>query len=395
VTLTIRELGPDDAAAAWSLSSLAFGYHDRPMPPEWGDDRPGRHLWGVFDGDGRLLAKALDREQAHWFGGRSVPASGVAGVAVAAEARGGGLGRTVLTRLLAAARDRGAVISTLFPTTAVPYRRLGWEEVGALVNTAVLAMVLDPLPAPAGITTRAATVDDVAAMRDIYAAVARAGTGMMDRSGPLYDRDPADVINGWNGTTVAVGAGGVVGYATWDRGGGYDASGRIEVGDLMAVTADAAAALLGMLRRWASVAPTLVFRQGGADPLPLLTALGVQGRVERRQPWMLRLVDVARAVAARGWSPFLKGTVDIALTDAECPWNAGEYRLVLDGGEGRWEPGGTGRVRFTPRALAAWYAGAAAPAVLRRAGLLDGPDDDDAFLAVATAGPEPTLLDYF
>jgi len=33
--------------------------------------------------------------------------------------------------------------------------------------------------------------------------------------------------------------------------------------------------------------------------------------------------------------------------------------------------------------------------VLRRAGLLDGPDDDDAFLAVATAGPEPTLLDYF
>jgi predicted acetyltransferase len=230
-------------------------------------------------------------------------------------------------------------------------------------------------------------------MREIYTGFAREGTGMMDHTGPLWDG--TDLLADWNGTTVAVGAGGVLGYATWDRTGGYDASGRIEVGNLIAVTADAATALLAMLGRWASVAPTLVFRQGGADPLPLLTALGVQGRVERRQPWMLRLVDVAGAVAARGWSPFLKGTVDIALADPECPWNSGQYRLVLDGGEGRWEPGGSGRVRVTPRGLAAWYAGAASPGVLRRAGLLDGPDDHDAFLAVATAGPEPTLLDYF
>jgi predicted acetyltransferase len=183
-------------------------------------------------------------------------------------------------------------------------------------------------------------------MREIYTGFAREGTGMMDHTGPLWDG--TDLLADWNGTTVAVGAGGVLGYATWDRTGGYDASGRIEVGNVIAVTADAATALLAMLGRWASVAPTLVFRQGGADPLPLLTALGVQGRVERRQPWMLRLVDVAGAVAARGWSPFLKGTVDIALR-TPMPWNSGQYRLVLDGGEGRWEPGGSGRCG-SPRA---------------------------------------------
>jgi predicted acetyltransferase len=100
------------------------------MPADSAAVRPGRRPWGVLDADGRLLAKAVDREQGHWFGGRVVPASGVAGVAVAADVRGGGLGRAVLTRLLEAARDRGAVVSTLFrplpcPTAASGGRRSG------------------------------------------------------------------------------------------------------------------------------------------------------------------------------------------------------------------------------------------------------------------------------
>ena len=69
---------------------------------------------------------------------------------------------------------------------------------------------------------------------------------------------------------------------------------------------------------------------------------------------------------------------------------------MLDGGSGRLEPGGSGAVRLTVRGLAVLYAGAAGPAVLRRAGMLTGGDpDSDAFLEAATAGPRPALLDYF
>ena len=395
VTFDIRLTTPDDASAAWALGSLAFGYHHEPMPADWmSRSHPGRQQWGIFDGD-RLLAKAVDREQGHWFGGRVVPASGVAGVAVAADVRGGGLGRQVLTRLLVGARERGAVISTLFHTTPFPYRRLGWEEVGALVKTAVPTMIFEGLRPPTGVTTRAATVDDLPAVHDIYATVARAGTGMMDRTGPAFTRTPEEELTDWDGLTVAVGAGGVLGYSTWDRGPGYDASGRVLVGDLMGLTAEATTALIAMLRQWGSVAPTIVLRHGGADPTHLLSSVSIHGRVEQSQPWMLRLIDVAGAIAARGWSPHVSGSVDIELTDPECPWNAGAFRLVLDGGEARWERGGTGRVRFTPRGIASWYAGAATPGTLRRADLLDGGTDDDAFLLAATAGPTPTLLDYF
>jgi predicted acetyltransferase len=167
------------------------------------------------------------------------------------------------------------------------------------------------------------------------------------------------------------------------------------VGDLMGLTVDATTALLAMLGQWGSVAPAIVFRHGGPDVLQLLTAVSIHGRVEQSQPWMLRLVDVAEAVAARGWSPLVNGAVDIELTDVECPWNSGAFRLVLDGGEARWEPGGAGRVRFTPRGLASWYAGAASPDTLRRAGLLDGSTDHDQLLLAATAGPTPSLLNYF
>jgi hypothetical protein len=50
----------------------------------------------------------------------------------------------------------------------------------------------------------------------------------------------------------------------------------------------------------------------------------------------------------------------------------GGHRLVWDGEKVACEPGGTGDVRMGPRGVAAWFAGAADTATLRRAGLLTG-----------------------
>ena len=119
------------------------------------------------------------------------------------------------------------------------------------------------------------------------------------------------------------------------------------------------------------------------------------GTVHTRQPWMLRVVDAAGAIAARGFAPAVRGEVELELLDVECPWQAGPHRLVLAEGVAHLEPGGGGRVRMTPRGFDAWYAGAASPAALRRAGLIDGDTASDAILAAASAGPPPVLHDYF
>lgn len=389
----IRPLTADDRSAAWKLGSLAFGYHDHDMPQDWGSDDSGRRTWAVFDDSGRLVAKAVDREQGQWFGGRIVPTCGVAGVAVVPEGRGKGLARLVLSHLLAAARDRGAVISTLFPTTPFPYRRLGWQEVGALTHLAVPTVALTPARADAEVTLRPALHSDIPAIHELYRAAAMAGTGMMERSGPMF---ADDFLSHFDGVTLAVGPSQAVeGYASWTRGPGYDAKSKLTVYDLIGSTARATDTLLAMLASWESVAPTVVMRLSFSDPV-MLSISSASARIESRQPWMVRLVDVVGAVAARGWPTHVEGRVDLELEDDVCPWNAGRYRLEMAGGVAKLEPGGTGEVQLTPRGLGLWYAGAVTPDFLRRAGFLSGGDArTDDLLRTATAGPPPSLQDYF
>ena len=390
----IRRLTSEDREASFKLGSLTFGYHAQPMPDHFDPAKPGWVSYGAFDPEGRLVAKAVDREQGQWFGGRVVPTSGVAGVAVVPDKRRKGLGRLVLTRLLQEARERGAAISTLFPTTPFPYRRLGWEEVGALTYFALPASALAGVRPDPRVELRPATLGDFSAISGLYREVAAAGTGLMERSGPLFTTGD-DMIGHFDGVTVATDTtGAVVGYASWDRGPGYDASGKLTVYDLIGSTGGATATLLAMIAGWASVAPNIVLRLPDQDPAFLhLASMGT--RVESRQPWMARMVDAQAAVSARGWPPHLSGRVDLELGDEICSWNEGRFVLELSGGEGKLSAGGEGTLRLEARGMALWYSGAATPASLRRAGLLSGPAGDDAFLQAATAGPAPALLDYF
>lgn len=391
--ITLRHLTSEDGPAAFKLGSLTFGYHARPMPESYNPVKPGLISYGAFDSEGRLIAKAVDREQGQWFGGRVVPTAGVGGMAVVPDKRRKGLARLVLSHLLQGARERGAAISTLFPTTPFPYRRLGWEEVGALTYHALPALALAGIRPDPRIELRPATLGDFPAISALYREVAAAGTGLMERSGPMFSKGD-DMIDDFDGFTVAVEDGAVVGYASWDRGPGYDASGKLTVYDLIGSTDGATATLLTMIAGWHSVAPNIVLRLSDQDPAFLHFALSGT-RIESRQTWMARMVDVQAAVSARGWPPHLSGRVQLHLTDDICPWNEGRFTLEVSGGDAKLVPGGAGTVRLEPRGMALWYSGAASPAMLRRAGLLSGPAGDDAFLQAATAGPVPSLLDYF
>jgi predicted acetyltransferase len=390
----VRLLTGDDMTAAWLLSRATFG-GDRTPPPAWLAEWQSQRAWGVFDA-GRLVAHAVDREQQQWFGGRLVPTCGVASMVVVPEMRGMGLARKALTALLAAARDRGAVISTLFNTIAAPYRRLGWEEVGTLTWLTLPTLALAGVRRPELVELRSAVAADVPGLRSVYRAVAQVGTGWVERSGPLFPATPEAVLAAHDGITVAFGPGGVVeGYAAWDRGRDPDGVGHLTVPDLVGGTERATTALLAMLGRWASVAPTLRLRLPDRDPA-LLLAETTKSRVASRHPWMLRVVDVCGAIAARGWPPHLSGDVDLALEDDICPWNTGKYRLVIADGTARLEPGGDAHVKIAMRGLALLYASAAGPAVLRRAGLLSGGDGNtDALLQAVSAGPAPAILDLF
>jgi predicted acetyltransferase len=392
--LVTRPLGESDLDAAWELGRLAFGAPQRQRDPETGPRvGDGVNRWGAFDGDGRLVAKASDVEHEQWWGGALVPALGVAGVAVQAEARGRGAGHAVMTALLHGARERGAAVAALFCTSTAVYRSLGFEACGVL-RRVHLPTALVPARFPESIGLRAGTGRDWPDVRAVYDEVARTGNGLLSRRGAVF-ADPPDgaLPDGLDGVTLAEdGDGRVVGYATWVRGEGYDDKAVVAVPDCLALTPDAADALLASLSGWRSVAPTMRFRlppwvDAVAARLPLEKA-----REHRVDVWMHRPLDVVAAVAARGWPAPLAGAVDLRLAG-----NDGAWRLTLDGGTGRLErSAGDPAAVLSVRGWSLLWSGAARCAQLRQAGLLDGPADDDAALDALLGGGGPSgLLDYF
>src|SRR6476661_6302367 len=84
---------------------------------------------GAFD-EGRLVGTALYHDMRQWWHGRAVPMAGVAGVTVAPEYRGQGVGRALMTALTELMAERGYPLSALYPATMTIYRSLGWEIAG-------------------------------------------------------------------------------------------------------------------------------------------------------------------------------------------------------------------------------------------------------------------------
>ncbi|WP_168200978.1 enhanced intracellular survival protein Eis [Allokutzneria sp. NRRL B-24872] len=396
VELTIRPLADEDVPARYELNRVAFG-RTQPLSQVQATlpriaDQAGVNWWGVFDSRGALVADAADREQGQWFGGRLVPASGIAGVAVAPEFRGAGVAQKLLKHMLGAARDRGAVISTLMPSVPGLYRKLGWEQVGAIVDERVATTALQSVRPAAGVTVRRVTVEDFPTVMEVYRAYARAGNGLMERSGPLFKATPAEVLDEYRMTLVE-GPDGAEGYASWQRTDNYGPGAKLVVTDLVTLTDRALTTLVAQFGSWGTVAPTTELRLAVPDEL----TWGLPVHLERASTdaWMLRLVDASAAIAARGW-PELRATVDLEIVDDVCPWNAGPHRLVVAAGSASLEPGGSGEVVISSRGLAVLYGGGASTAALRRSDLLHGGDGrTDALLDAAFAGPRPGLLDAF
>ena len=386
-----RPLEERDLDQMWELEREAFNVD--PAHRDWWAQQERaaglERLEGVFV-DGRLVAMAGALGLGQWFGGRSVPMGGLRAVATRVEQRGRGHATRAVRAALAAMRARGEVISTLYPQVVHPYRRLGWEIGGTLFFRMVPPSALRAI-APSSIAVRRAADADRPRIRACYDRVARTTSGFVDRTDGrwswLFARGEDDF---W----YVAGDDGYVVYRHLDPPGRPEGF-RLLVLDLVATTPEALRALWTTLGATASMVPTIVFRSGIPEPLAGLLG-GNDVTVARERPWMLRVVDAPGAIAARGYDADVRAVVPLELDDPDCPWNAGRWRLVVENGGGRLEPGGDGGVRLGVGALAALYTGWTTTAVLARTGLLDGGDPAERTgIDRVFAGRTPWMLDEF
>jgi predicted acetyltransferase len=166
--------------------------------------------------------------------------------------------------------------------------------------------------------------------------------------------------------------------------------------ELWAATRNAAAGLLGFLGSHGAMTKDVCFHHAALPSAPDVTFLtdldGMDG--DMFGTWMLRLVDVAGALEARGWPDHVSCRVALEVDD---PFLDAPQRLVLEVQEGvaRVTPGGDGGVRTGVGALSAWYSGYLRACDAARQGLLDGGTRELAALDRLTGDRRVWLPDHF
>jgi predicted acetyltransferase len=393
-----RPIGPADIAASVTLSAEAFGDlpagFTPPSPDAW--PLPGRHSWGTWDDD-RLVARVMGREYHSWWHGREVPTCGIAGVAVAAESRGAGLlddlMRTVLDEGL---RERGEVVSTLYPTAPGIYRRYGYEVVTSLLEVELATAQLSRVTADPAVRLRRATTDDVDDVRRVYAAWAAAHNGPLTRSGPSFPAAADELLGSFTAVTLAVLDDRVVGFCSWHRGTGYDETSTIVVDDLVSLHAGATRSLWAMLGSHASVTGRVRLSTSGEDPVRLALPFA-EWRTTRQVPYMLRVHDVAGALSGLRLGP-LEARVPFSVEGDLLGSTDGHWLLTTAAdGTSTCVPGdpADGGPVLAPRGLALLFSGAQSCAAVRCAGLMHGDGGSDAVLDALLGGRQVHVRDYF
>lgn len=394
--LQIRPITPDDDFdAQLDLKQRAFGIDTEQQKASWLRVARLRAAQGLFLGaflDGAPAGAAIVHDMRQYWAGQPVKMAGIASVKVAPEHRGRGIGRAIMTEVLRLAAGRGYPLSALYPATMPVYRSLGWELAGAKYRFTVPARSLLALREPdeaaggggAGyrdVPVRRATPADAAAVIGVVGEAHRAARD----AGPLtWDEGP---VEQWLGRPdLYCYLAGDDGFAAYRWSGGGLWAERVH-----ARTPGTLRALWSVIASHCSTASTVSGLTGPADPFWWLTAER-DANVTSRRMWMLRVVDAAAAIAARGFPPGLSASVPLEISDRARPGNAGRWQLTVSDGRGELiQNGGAASpspLTVSSRGLAALYAGVPVGS-LRLSGLASGgaPGSDALLNAAFTATP--------
>ncbi len=327
-----------------------------------------------------------------FFGGRSVPCAGVAAVGAAPERRGAGLTRRLLENTLRELYVAGVPLSALFPSTQALYRKVGFESAGHRVSWSVPLQAIGVRERPLAI--REVDPRDPDLFREIYRQRAEASAGNLDRSPAIWER----VTQGGGEIPIFAYRIGVEaapeGYVIFEHASTEGPKYDLLVRDWVALTPAAGRTLWSFLAGHRSLGERAKWHGPASEPM--VTLLPEQPtEAERPFRWMVRMVDVPRALEARGYPAGLNADLHLYVRDDLLPANQGRLRLRVADGRGTVSKEGSGDVQMDVRGLAPLYTGLMTPAQLRSIGLVEGPPDALAAAARVFAGPEPWMSEIF
>jgi predicted acetyltransferase len=388
---------PDDLSAIARIIALSFaGTLER--SETWLREAGGTGLEHVrvLKEDGTPRACLLRIPMGQWFGGRRIPIVGVAAVGVAPETRGRGSANRLMTEALLEMHAEGTPVSGLYASTQPLYRRLGYEQAGhrfeIRLPTAALTVRERTL------AMRELTEADETAVAACYRRFASCFDGPLDRSSYIWGRIRDQRGTRYTGFGVIAETGEVEGYAYLHVARKPD-RGRHEVfiSDLAFTTPQSGRRLLSFLADFGSMADEFILFGGPMHPALFLLS-EQRFRIELRDHWLLRIVDVRSALEARGYSPGFTATIALEIQDALLKQNQGRWLLHIENGAARVEAlrqRSADVIGLDISALAPLFSGFLSATQLRLLGRLEGSDQVVRACDAAFAGTTPWMSDMY
>lgn len=343
MSLSFRQGGSADVEGVAHLASHSFpalGFTHAEWVERIGDSPFGDtdNLW-LAEEAGRLVAGSRMYRFEQWIGGARFPMMGLGLVTNSAAHRRRGIASDLVASGLRHSRERGDVVSVLYPFRTSFYQRLGYGMAGRVNQYRFAPKMLKDFEE----RSRVAIVDsdkDRADVRAVYDRWAPTQNGMMVRR----DRQWEPVWRGRHGVIVRDQKGEATGYAVFAYSAEAARGGRfIEIVERAWLDHDARRALYGWFSSLSDQWDFLLYRAHPDEPFEehlaeiRLPAEGIArwgfwfpSAVVQQGP-MFRILDLQKAWAGRPIRAAEPLVVRMRVDDPQIRENSGDFDLVLDG----------------------------------------------------------------
>ena len=326
---------------------------------------------------------------AQWWGGKSVTMTGIAGVSIAPEYRGTGAALSLMQHTIKELHAKGVATSVLYPSVQQLYRKLGYEQAGSFYGWEAPVQSIQireqPLPVKAVST-------DSQIFYELYKKQAKNINGYLNRARPIWSR----IMNPSRDTFYAYLIGSTEqpqGYIIFSQHSAEDGA-ILRVRDWVVLTNAATKTFWSFLNNHRAQIDKIRWRSSVIDYLTLILPEQI-AKIKFKQCWMLRIINLEKALSTRGYLSGIETELHLEITDDLIAENNGKFILSIHNGSGNITKGGRGELKLDIRGLASLFTGLFSPQQLQLAEKIDGTEQAISTATQIFAGTSPWMMDFF
>ncbi|MCC5636147.1 GNAT family N-acetyltransferase [Nostoc sp. CHAB 5844] len=341
--------------------------------------------------DGLVAGGLATLPMGMWLGGQSVPMLGIADVGIAPEYRGGGAAIALIQHMLQEFYAQGTPISVLYPVTQQLYRKAGYEQGG---NYCIWEMSTQNIHVhKASLPLRPIANLNCEIFHHLYQQQARLTHGYLDRNPGIWERliqpEDKEAIYGY-----------LIG--SQDQPQGYIILSQhlqtdgavIKIRDWTVLSNAAVQTFWSFLANHRSTIKKILWKSSVIDSLTLLLPEQT-AKIQHQKRWLMRIVDVYKALQLRGYTLGVETELHLAVKDDLLTANNDKFILSVANGRGEVTQGGKGELQIDIKGLASLYTGLFTPHDLKLAGKLDATDTALLTATQIFTSPSPWMADFF